>query len=153
MNCRFGRADGCAFPTRETSRDKRQRSFDVILGFGIDLLENGRVERELACGPWRPADGVFTPREILECNSARKPALRYAACFAAKEAVLKALGREVADLASLREVEVEHQPGRDYSIVLHDRLRAESEQLGVRRIWLSVAQQAAQTAAMVILET
>lgn len=125
----------------------------MILGFGIDLLENGRVERELGCGPWRPADGVFTPREILQCNSAREPALRFAACFAAKEAVLKALGREVADLASLREVEVESARGRAYSVVLHDRLRAESERLGVRHIWLSVAQHAAQTAAMVILET
>ena len=125
----------------------------MILGFGIDLLENGRVEQELRRGAWQPADRIFTSREIQQCNSARDPARRYAACFAAKEAVLKALGGPPRDLGSFREVEVERGRDRRYTVVLHDRLRADSEQLGVRRIWLSVAQQAAQTAAMAILET
>lgn len=124
----------------------------MILGFGIDLLDNRRVEQELQRGAWRPADGIFTLREIQECNSARSPARRYAACFAAKEAVLKALGACPGSLASFREVEVERGRDRRYTVTLHHRLRRDSEQLGVRRIWLSVAQQAAQTAAMVILE-
>jgi holo-[acyl-carrier protein] synthase len=125
----------------------------MVLGFGIDLLDHRRVEKELRRGDWLLADGVFTPREILQCDSARKPALRYAACFAAKEAVLKALGGRPRDLGNFREVEVERGRDHRYTVVLHDRLRADSERLGVRRIWLSVAQQAAQTAAMVILET
>jgi len=124
----------------------------MILGFGIDLLENRRVEQELRRGAWRPADGIFTPREITQCTSTRKPALRFAACFAAKEAVLKALGREVGSLARFREVEVERGRDRRYSVILHDRLREDSQQLGVRHIWLSIAQRAAHTAAMVVLE-
>ncbi len=124
----------------------------MILGFGIDLLDTRRVEQELRRGAWQPGEGVFTPREIQQCNSARDPARRYAACFAAKEAVLKALGARPGSLASFREVEVERGRDRRYTVTLHDRLRRDSEQLGVRRIWLSVAQQAAQTAAMVVLE-
>jgi len=125
----------------------------MILGFGIDLLDHRRVEQELQRGDWRPAHGVFTPREITQCTSARKPGLRFAACFAAKEAVLKALGREVGSLASFPEVEVERGRDLQYSIVLHGNLQRDSEQLGVRRIWLSIAQPAAYTVAMVVLET
>ena len=61
----------------------------MIVGLGIDLLENNRVERELARGDWLLNEGIFTREEIKDCSGSRKPALRYAACFAAKEATLK----------------------------------------------------------------
>lgn len=124
----------------------------MILGLGIDLLENRRVERELSQGNWLLDDGVFTQQEINYCSSARRPARRYAACFAAKEATLKALGVRVSDLAIFREVEVGLGPNSQYTIVLHDRLKAESEQLGVRHIKLSIAHSAKQTGAIVVLE-
>lgn len=124
----------------------------MILGLGIDLLENSRVERELSQGEWLLDDGIFTQEEINYCSSARKPALRYAACFAAKEATLKALGVPVSDFALLREVEIERGTDREYRIVLHNRLKAESEQLGVRHIKVSIARSAVQTGAIVILE-
>jgi phosphopantetheinyl transferase (holo-ACP synthase) len=57
----------------------------VILGLGIDLLENSRVERELARGDWLLGDGIFTREEIRHCSGSREAALGYAACFAAKE--------------------------------------------------------------------
>jgi holo-[acyl-carrier protein] synthase len=123
----------------------------MIVGFGIDLVATSRVERELAYGEWRLGDGIFTSREIGRCNRNRRPALGYAACFAAKEATLKALGVEVGDLGMMREVEVEL--GDRCAIVLHDRMKSESEQLGVRHIRLSVAPGKRQTGAMVILES
>ncbi|MBZ5648245.1 MAG: holo-ACP synthase [Acidobacteriia bacterium] len=122
----------------------------MILGIGIDLVENRRVERELARGEWRMGDGVFSPEEIRYCTSTRKPALRYAACFAAKEATLKALGVPARDLAVFREVEVGLESS---SIALHSRLKNQSEQLGVRRIRLSTTVSRDLTGAMVILET
>lgn len=121
----------------------------MIVGIGIDLLENRRVEEELARGEWQQAQGIFTPEEVRFCNAFRRPALRYAACFAAKEAALKALGMEIADLAILREVEVR----LDANIVaLRQRLKDRSEQLGVRRIRLSTTVGRDLTGAMVILE-
>ena len=124
----------------------------MILGLGIDLLENTRVEQELARGDWPPDDGIFTPGEISYCSSAGRPALCYASCFAAKEATLKALRVQAGDLAMFREVEL--RPGIDggHTITLHDRLKTESEQVGVRRIRLSIAHSGNQTAAVVILE-
>lgn len=124
----------------------------VILGLGIDLLENSRVEQELSQGEWLQGDGIFTQAEIRYCNSAKRAALRYAACFAAKEATLKALGIGVRDLALFREVELGLGPDREYRIVLHDRLKAETVRLGIRHIRLSIARHSKQTAAVVILE-
>jgi holo-[acyl-carrier protein] synthase len=125
----------------------------VIVGLGVDLLENSRVARELARGDWRQENGVFTSEEIKRCSTGKNPALRYAACFAAKEATLKALGVGVSDLAMFREVEIGLDENGEYAVVLHDRLKSESEQLGVRHIRVSVAAAAKQTGAMVILES
>ena len=123
----------------------------MIVGLGIDLVTNSRMERELAREEWLQGDGIFTSQEISRCSRNRRPALCYAACFAAKEATLKALGVEVADLGMMREVEVEL--GNWCAIVLHDRMKSESEQLGVRHIRLSIAPSKRQTGAMVILES
>ena len=125
----------------------------MIVGLGVDLLENSRIAQELARGDWRQENGVFTSEEIKRCSTGKNPALRYAACFAAKEATLKALGVEVSDLAMFREVEIGLDENGEYVVVLHDRLKSESEQLGVRHIRISVAAAAKQTGAMVILES
>ena len=123
----------------------------MIVGLGIDLVANTRVQQELARGEWRLGDGIFTSREISRCSRDRRPALCYAACFAAKEATLKALGVEVADLGMMREVEVEL--GDRNAIVLHERMKLESKRLGVRHVRLAIAPGKRQTGAMVILES
>lgn len=125
----------------------------MIVGLGIDLVENSRVTHELARGEWRQENGIFTSEEITCCGTGKNPALRYAACFAAKEATLKALGVGVSDLAIFREVEIGLDNNGEYAVVLHDRLKSESEQLGVRHIKVSIAAAVKQTGAMVILES
>lgn len=122
----------------------------MIVGLGIDMLENRRVARELEGGEWRPADGIFNPDEVRWCNDTARPAQRYAACFAAKEAALKALGISADDLAMFREVEV--RPGAN-TLALRQRLQQRAEQLGVRHIRLSTSVSRDLTGAMVILET
>jgi holo-[acyl-carrier protein] synthase len=125
----------------------------VIVGLGIDLIENRRVEQELSRGEWVREDGIFSREEIRYCSMGKKPARRYAACFAAKEAALKALGAGVGDLAIFHEVEVKAGTGSKHGIVLHHRLQSHARRLGVRQINLSVAATKRQTGAMVILES
>jgi len=125
----------------------------VIVGLGVDLIENRRVEQELARREWSREDGIFSGEELRHCNTGKKPHQPYAACFAAKEAALKALGIEVGDLAIFREVEVKFGTGSEYGIVLHDRLQSKAMRLGVRHINLSIAATKKQTGAMVILES
>lgn len=122
----------------------------MIVGIGIDVLENCRMEQELARSEWRDSDGIFTPAEICGAQSSRKPVDHYAACFVVKESMLKALGITAADLAQFQEVEV--RIGNEPTVVLHGRIKAESEQLGVRHIRFSVTRTRKLTGALVVLE-
>ena len=62
-----------------------------ILGLGVDICEIARMERALARHPTMRAR-VFTPEEIAYCDGKARPAESYAGRFAAREAVIKALG-------------------------------------------------------------
>ncbi len=72
-------------------------------GIGIDLLEIDRLERALGRHP-RLAERVFTPAEREYAAARARPGRHLAARFAAKEAVVKALG--LTGGFGLREVEV-----------------------------------------------
>jgi holo-[acyl-carrier protein] synthase len=72
-------------------------------GVGIDLLEIDRLERALQRHP-RLAERVFTEAERDYAAARARPARHLAARFAAKEAVVKALGLKGG--FGLREVEV-----------------------------------------------
>jgi len=72
-------------------------------GVGIDLIEIDRLERALERHP-RLAERVFTVGEREYAAARSRPARHLAARFAAKEAVVKALG--VSGSFGLREIEV-----------------------------------------------
>ncbi len=63
----------------------------MSVGVGIDLLEIDRLERALARHP-RLAERVFTRAERDYAEARARPGRHLAARFAAKEAVVKALG-------------------------------------------------------------
>jgi holo-[acyl-carrier protein] synthase len=75
----------------------------VASGIGIDLIEIRRLERALARHP-RLAARVFTEAELAYAGDRVRPGRHLAARFAAKEAVVKALG--LSDGLGLREVEI-----------------------------------------------
>jgi holo-[acyl-carrier protein] synthase len=75
----------------------------MAAGVGIDLLEIDRMERALERHP-RLAERVFTAAERDYAAARARPGRHLAARFAAKEAVVKALG--LSGGFGLREVEV-----------------------------------------------
>lgn len=75
----------------------------MAAGVGIDLLEIDRLERALERHP-RLAERVFTEAEREYAASRARPARHLAARFAAKEAVVKALG--LSGGFGLRKIEV-----------------------------------------------
>ncbi len=98
-------------------------------GIGIDLVDISRIERALERRP-RLARRIFTEDELEYAATRRRPARHLAARFAAKEAVVKALG--LAPGTVMREIEV--VAGSPPELRLHDevaRLAAERG-LGVR---------------------
>ncbi|HEU5452669.1 MAG TPA: holo-ACP synthase [Terriglobales bacterium] len=125
----------------------------MLVGIGVDLMEHGRMQRELQHGSWLSRDGVFTSREIRRCGSGSHPARLFAACFAAKEATVKALGMPCSDLGLLREIEVLNPAAGPQTIILHRRAKAEAQRLGVARIHATVTPARAFVAAVVILES
>ena len=60
-------------------------------GIGIDVIEIDRIERALERRP-RLRERLFTPEELAYADARARPAQHLAARFAAKEAVIKALG-------------------------------------------------------------
>ena len=75
----------------------------MAAGIGIDLLEIDRLERALERHP-RLAERVFTEDERDYAAARARPGRHLAARFAAKEAVVKALG--LSGGFGLREIEV-----------------------------------------------
>ena len=67
---------------------------------GIDVIEIERVERALARRP-RLAERLFTPAELAYARRHARPGRHLAARFAAKEAVIKALGGGALALAEI----------------------------------------------------
>ena len=62
-----------------------------VLGVGIDLCDVERLRVAMARTPGM-RNRIFSPAEQEYCERRRDPGERYAARFAAKEAVLKAMG-------------------------------------------------------------
>jgi holo-[acyl-carrier protein] synthase len=64
-------------------------------GIGIDVIEIDRLERALERRP-ALAERLFTDAELAYANERGRPGRHLAARFAAKEAVIKALGTSTA---------------------------------------------------------
>ena len=76
---------------------------------GLDLIEIARIERTLARYP-SFRNRVFTEAEREYCDSRPNPPQHYAARFAGKEAVGKALGFGVARAFAWQDVEISGRP-------------------------------------------
>jgi holo-[acyl-carrier protein] synthase len=107
-----------------------------MIGLGIDAVEVERFRQVLARRP-RLGDRLFTPGELAYATRAADPTERLAARFAAKEAVLKALGVGLG-AADFREIEVVRSADGEPSLVLHGRAAELAERRGVRRWHLSL---------------
>jgi holo-[acyl-carrier protein] synthase len=100
-----------------------------MTGVGIDVLEIARLERALERHP-RLAKRVFTPGELAYAGDRVRPGRHLAARFAAKEAVVKALG--LGGALGLGEVEIE--AGEPPCVGLHGRTAAAARAQGVELI-------------------
>jgi holo-[acyl-carrier protein] synthase len=88
-----------------------------VIGIGVDLCEVGRMRAALARTP-SLRTRVFTEAERAYCDRRRDPTERYAARFAAKEAVMKAMGVGMG-ACKWREIEVAKAPSGAPSVRLH----------------------------------
>jgi holo-[acyl-carrier protein] synthase len=102
---------------------------------GLDLMEFARIRRAIDRYP-SFTSRCFTPAERSYCDGRPNPAQHYAARFAGKEAVGKALGFGVATRFAWQEVEIIGRPKP--RVVLSGRLAARADRLGVDAVDLSM---------------
>ncbi|MFI4859322.1 MAG: holo-ACP synthase [Phycisphaerales bacterium JB063] len=111
-----------------------------ILGHGIDLIDTARIARLLSEHDDRFLGRVFTAGERAYCDAGGKNRLqRYAARFAAKEAVLKVLGTGWSGGIAWTDVEVRKEAGGRPSVALHGEAEAIARRLGITRWHLSLS--------------
>jgi holo-[acyl-carrier protein] synthase len=113
----------------------------MIIGTGVDLAEVDRIQQALE----DPRIGrrfrqrVFTEKEIAYCENKRRGKYEsYAGRFAAKEAVMKALGRGWGSKVCWLDIEVVRARSGKPEIALHDKTAELADQLGIRRWALSI---------------
>ncbi len=102
----------------------------MIRGIGIDIIEVPRIERAVARWGDTFLRRVFTDAERHHAGSSWSAMQRLAGRFAAKEAVMKALGLGWRSMA-WREIEIAVDPLGKPVVQLSGRAAAASRRLGV----------------------
>lgn len=124
----------------------------MIVGLGVDLFDVARLEAEVRCHGSAADLDVFSTGELDRCDAGRHPARALASCFAAKEALFKALSLDAGDGWRWRDVEVTNGAGGRPGLALHGRLADLAKRRGVGRILLSLATTRRHAMAAVVLE-
>jgi holo-[acyl-carrier protein] synthase len=102
---------------------------------GTDIIEIHRIEKAIERHGESFLHRVYTNREV---NSYRKSIPSLAARFAAKEAVMKALGQGFLT-TGWRDIEVLSEPGGQPTIRLYGRAEHRANQLGLKNLAISLS--------------
>lgn len=107
------------------------------VGVGVDVVEIARMRAILERSS-HFAERVFSEEERAYCDSTGNPATHYALRFAAKEAVVKALGTGFADGIDVRDIEVQRAANGRPNVVLTGAAKRISDEQGVREMPISL---------------
>ncbi len=121
----------------------------MIAGIGIDIVDIARIERVGLNKLFYTRN--FTQNEIAMLEASKQSAPRAAGNFAAKEAVLKALGCGIFDIP-LTDIEVLRSPSGKPYVTLYGKAKQKADELGVTRVHISISHTAELAAAEAIAE-
>lgn len=125
----------------------------MIVGSGIDVIEISRVARALARHRDRFAVRVFTDRERADCAGFGRPAPHFALRFAAKEAVMKAVGTGWAHGVRWADIEVVREPrSMAVALRLHGRVAEIAARRGASVLHLALSRSRTHAVAIVLCE-
>jgi len=109
-----------------------------IYGIGVDVVENSRIQKSMDDLGDAFLDRVFTEKERLYCDAMKFAARHYAARFAAKEAISKALGIGIGENLYWKDMEIlRRDTGEPYAI-LYGRGKEFAKRKGVCKIMISL---------------
>ena len=113
-------------------------NLDSQVGLGVDIVEIARMRRILKRTP-RFRTRLFSAEEQAYCDAKPQPEVHYATRFAAKEAVVKALGTGFSQGINPRDIEVKRtSKGRPY-VSLSGRALEIARAQGVRELPISLS--------------
>lgn len=122
----------------------------MIVGIGCDIIEIERIARAIKSESF--IRRVFTAEEAAYCQRrGQQAAASFAARFAVKEAVLKALGTGLRE-GSLQEIAVDNDGLGKPLVQLSGHFAMLAKQLGVKNIQISLSHSRELATAYVIME-
>jgi len=111
----------------------------AIIGIGTDIVECLRIAQMIERHGEVFLQRVYTTREIEYCSTRKAATQHYAGRWAAKEAVLKAMGTGWARGISWRDIEIRNDEGGRPRIALGGGAREVCETLGLADMLISIS--------------
>lgn len=123
----------------------------MIIGTGVDIVEISRIKN--AAKKWQKdfLSKIFTDNELGYSNEKASSYQHLAARFAAKEAVLKALGSGLTSRMEWRDIEIWNEKSGKPNVRLSGEVKQVSQSRGVRDIIISMSHTRTYAVASVIL--
>jgi holo-[acyl-carrier protein] synthase len=110
-----------------------------IVGIGTDIVECLRIAQMIERHGELFIARVYTAHEIEYCRSRKAATQHYAGRWAAKEAILKALGTGWIRGITWRDVEIRNEAGGRPIVSLSGGAREVCEKLGIGQILISIS--------------
>ncbi len=110
-----------------------------VIGIGTDIIEVLRIANMIERHGELFLRRVYTNWEIEYCNARKAAVHHFAGRWAAKEAILKALGTGWANGIHWVDMEVRNEPGGEPRVSLGGRAREIAEELGIRSMPISIS--------------
>lgn len=110
-----------------------------IIGIGTDIIECLRIAQMIERHGELFINRVYTQHEIQYCQSRKLATQHYAGRWAAKEAILKALGTGWRRGISWRDIEVRNEPGGRPTVAMRGGARDVVERLGITEMLISIS--------------
>ncbi len=108
------------------------------IGIGTDIIECDRIDRMVQRHGDHFVQRVYTAEEVRYCSSHRCADQHYAGRWAAKEAVLKAIGTGWISGITWQDVEVANEASGRPIVRLHGGAAKVASELGVTEIQISI---------------
>lgn len=125
----------------------------MVVGIGIDLVKVSRIRSVLERHGQRFVDRILHPNELLIYQDHSQPLAYFAKRYAAKEALSKALGTGIAKGVNFNEIETQlNELGRPH-LILHGTTLDKADELGVKKIFISLSDEQDYAVANVVLES
>lgn len=112
---------------------------EKVIGIGIDIVECDRIATMIEKHGEIFLNRVFTNREIQYCGQNKASTQHYAGRWAAKEAILKAIGTGWAKGIQWIDIEVINEPGGRPVVHLHNAALEIGQSRGISHVLISIS--------------